>query len=75
MAEEKEKQEPEAGAPKDDLGADLAGLGGEDDLMDLFSEEDTINEELALLTADLPDVQMSDVLAQVRDVQSILNRR
>ena len=46
-----------------------------DDLMDLFTEEDEVNEELAAMTAGLDEVDMGDLLAQVRDIRRILDRR
>ena len=75
---EKDPKEKDEGKPKSKLGkapdtSDL--LGGDDDLMDLFGDADEVNEELAALTAGLDDVPMGDLLAQVRDVRSILAKR
>ena len=55
-------EEPEA--DEDDLG---------DDLMDLFVEDDTSNEEMARLLAMLDDVEIDDLSNQVRDVRGILD--
>lgn len=76
MADKKDKPEPaEVSAPKQEDGSSKAGLDADDDLMDLFTEEDQVNEELALLAGVLDDVPMSDLLVQLRDVRSILDQR
>ena len=80
MAEEptKEKTEDAAGndKPEESKKAGAGDLfGGDDDLMDLFEEDDEINEELAALTAGLEDVAIGDLLAQVKDIRAILDRR
>ena len=80
MAEEnpKEKTEDAAGKaePKKLMKTSASDLlGDDDDLMDLFGDADEVNEELAALTAGLDDVPMGDLLAQVRDVRSILAKR
>ena len=80
MAEEptKAKTEDAAGNDKPEeskkAGAGVL-FGGEHDLMDLFEEDDEINEELAALTAGLEDVAIGDLLAQVKDIRAILDRR
>ena len=48
---------------------------GADDLMDLFEEEESVNEELMLLCSTLGDVDIRDLLDQVREVQEIVNER
>ena len=81
MAEENPKEktgnapeEPQPkGAAKETDTSDL--LSGDDDLMDLFDDTEEVNEELALLTAGLDDVDIGDLLAQVRDIRGILDRR
>ena len=80
MAEEdpKEKTEDAAGKsePKKAMKTSASDLlGDDDDLMDLFGDADEVNEELAALTAGLDDIDMGDLLAQVRDVRSILAKR
>ena len=55
----------------------LSGLldDGGGDLMDLFADDEvTIDESLALLTASLSDVNIGDLMEQVRDIQSILDQ-
>ena len=50
------------------------GLG--DDLMDLFgSEAEIVDPTLALLTASLDEVDMEELLEQVREIQDIINQR
>ena len=50
----------------DDLGIDLE---------ELFSDDDEVSDEaLHLLAQDLPDVQISDLLSQVRELQSLIRR-
>ena len=76
MADNKDKPEPaEASAPKQEDGSSKSGLDAGDDLMDLFADDEEVNEELALLAPVLDDVRMSDLLEQVRDVRSILDQR
>ncbi len=58
---------------KDGGNSDL--LGSDDDLMDLFEEDDEANEELGMLTASLDEVDMGELLVQVRDIRAILDRR
>ena len=43
--------------------------------MDLFDEDDEANEELGMLTASLDEVDMGELLVQVRDIRAILDRR
>ena len=71
MPEADPKEKTEEATKKIDA-SDL--LGGDDDLMDLFDDVDEVNEELALLTAGLDDVDIGDLLAQVRDIRGILDR-
>ncbi len=75
-ADPKEKTgeaEPKGEAKKKTDSSDL--LGDDDDLMDLFDDDDSTDEELSLLAASLEDVPMTDLIAQVRDIQVILSNR
>jgi hypothetical protein len=66
MAEEKAPQAEGKGGI-DDLG---------DDLLDLFtSEAEVTDPTLALLTASLDDVDINDLLEQVREIQDIMDQR
>jgi hypothetical protein len=60
--------------------ATMDGLAdGEDDdlggVMSLFTEEDTVDETLALITASLDDIEVLDLLEQVREIQDIIDER
>jgi ribosomal protein L12E/L44/L45/RPP1/RPP2 len=46
-----------------------------DDLFDLFTDEDEIDEGLLLLAASLDGVDINDLLEQVRDLQDIMDGR
>ena len=46
-----------------------------DDLFDLFTDDDEIDETLMLLTASLDDVDINDLLEQVREIQDIMDER
>lgn len=46
-----------------------------DDLFDLFTDDDEIDEALLLLAASLDDVDINDLLEQVRDIQNIMAER
>ena len=75
---EKDPKEKDEGKPKSKLGkapdtSDL--LGGDDDLMDLFGDADEVNEELAAITAGLDDIDMADLVAQVRDIRAVLGKQ
>ena len=72
MAEPDPKTKTEDAA-KDSGNGDL--LGSDDDLMDLFEDDDDVNEELGMLTEGLDEVDMGELLAQVRDIRGILDRR
>lgn len=62
------------GKPKEEGLSGLLDDGG-GDLMDLFAEDEvTIDESLALLTASLSDVNIGDLMEQVRDIRSILDQ-
>jgi len=68
MAEEK-KAEAKGGQS-----SDLGNLG--DDLLDLFtSEAEVVDPTLAMLTASLEDVDIDDLLEQVREIQDIMDQR
>ena len=76
--EPKEKTDDAAGKAKPKKATAISArdlLGDDDDLMDLFGDADDVNEELAALTDSLEDVDMGDLLAQVRDIQGILSKR
>ena len=80
MAKEdpKEKTEDAAGEaePKKAKKLDTSDLlGDDDDLMDLFGDADAVNEELAALTDGLDEIDMADLLAQVRDIRAVLGKR
>lgn len=69
MAEEKK---PEAQAEKQPTDTD----GLDDDLLDLFtSEAEVVDPTLALLTASLDEVDINDLLEQVREIQDIMDQR
>ena len=75
---EKDPKEKDEGKPKSKLGkapdtSDL--LGGDDDLMDLFGDADEVNEELAAITAGLDDIDMADLVAQIRDIRAVLAKK
>ena len=66
--EKKEDQVEEKEAAQED------GLG--DDLMDLFgSEAEVVDPTLAILTASLDEVDIDDLLEQVREIQDIIDQR
>jgi hypothetical protein len=80
MAEEAKAEEavaeaaPAEVAPAEEKKADDGGLGA--DLMDLFEDESEIGDQtLALLTATLDDIDMSDLMEQVREIQDIMDQR
>ena len=76
--EPKEKTEDAAGKaqPKKAMKTDTSDLlGGDDDLMDVFGDADEVNEELAALTAGLDDVDINDLVAQVREIRGVLDQR
>ena len=66
--ENKKAEQAEEPAPeKESLG---------DDLLDLFtSEAEVIDPTLAILTASLDDVDIDDLLEQVREIQDIIDQR
>ena len=75
---EKDPKEKDEGKPKSKLTkapdtSDL--LGGDDDLMDLFGDADEVNEELAAITAGLDDIDMADLVAQIRDIRAVLAKK
>ena len=61
------KAEPDKASDDDD---DL-----EADILDLFTDDDGINEELSNITSGLDDVDINDLLEQVRDLGNIIGRR
>jgi hypothetical protein len=68
LAEEKKGEQPAGKATEVD------GLG--DDLLDLFKNEaEVVDPTLALLTASLEDVDINDLLEQVREIQDIMDQR
>ncbi len=76
--ESEEKTEDAAGKaePKKAIKTDASDLlGDDDDLMDLFVDADEVNEELAVLTAGLDDVDLNDLVAQVREIRGVLDQR
>ena len=77
--ESEEKTEDAAGKaePKKAIKTDASDLLGDDadDLMDLFVDADEVNEELAALTAGLDDVDINDLVAQVREIRGVLDQR
>ena len=81
MAEEEKKDEQKeegaakAEAPVAEAEKPSGGLDLGDDLFDLFTDDDTIDESLLLLTASLDDVDINDLLEQVRELQDIMNER
>ena len=77
-----------AGAEDDDpLGDDSAGSEGDgsatakdndplgDDLMDLFTSEEAVDDDLGALTKDLEEVDMADLVVLVREVSASLKER
>ena len=76
MAENKteEKKEDQVEEKADEKAGAADGLG--DDLMDLFgSEAEVVDPTLAMLTASLDEVDLEDLLEQVREIQDIINQR
>ncbi|MCH7981701.1 MAG: hypothetical protein J4N31_03545 [Chloroflexi bacterium] len=71
--EEKTEDKPKSKLAKGPDTSDL--LGDDEDLMDLFSDAEDINEELAAITAGLPDIDMAELVAQARDIHEILAKR
>jgi hypothetical protein len=77
--------EPEAEAPVEDAPAEAApapkakatsmadDLG--DDLMDLFTEDEIIDPTLGIMTATLDEVDIFELLEQVREIQDIMDER
>ena len=51
-------------------------MGGDsDDLMDLFDDDEVVSDEaLAALTASLSEVNINELMEQVRDIQSIVDQ-
>jgi hypothetical protein len=80
-AEEKTEAAPAEAAPAEAApppaeakkSGDSLDMG--DDLFDLFTDDDEIDEALALLAASLDDVDINDLLEQVRDIQNIMDER
>ena len=55
-------------------GGGLLGAGG-DDLMDLFEEDEVVADAaLAALVASLSDININELMEQVRDIQSIVDQ-
>ena len=81
MAKEEPKEKTEDAAagkaqPKKAMKTDTSDLlGDDDDLMDLFGDVDEVNEELASLTVGLDDVDINDLVAQVREIRGVLDQR
>ncbi len=53
-----------------DLGDDVDA-----DILDLFTDDDVIDEQLSNITSGLDDVDINDLLAQVRDMANMIGRR
>ena len=73
-----EKQEPQATeeeAPEEEAASKSAASDLGDELMDLFSEDEETNEELLILTRGLPEVEMSDLIGQLREVGDLVRQR
>ena len=51
------------------------GLGLDDDLLDIFTGDDGIDEDLRILTEGLPRVSMSELLSHVREIRSLVHER
>ena len=71
--EEKNEDKPASKLGKSFDTSDL--LGDDEDLMDLFGDADDVNEELAAITAGLPEIDMAELVAQARDIHEILAKR
>ena len=68
-----EETESKKGA-KDGKSSDL--FGGDDDLMDVFTNDrEEVNEELIALTVGLDDIAIADLLTQAQDIRGILRER
>ena len=71
MAEEEKTEE----APVAEETKEESEFGG-DDLMDLFEDaSEVVDETLALLTSTLDDIDMGDLMEQVREIQDIMDQR
>jgi hypothetical protein len=80
MAEEEKAEDGAVAeqAPAEDAPAEEAQPASEfgDDLMDLFGDESEVGDQtLALLTATLDDIDMGDLMEQVREIQDIMDQR
>jgi hypothetical protein len=76
MAEEAktEAAAPEAAAPEAAPAKPESEFG--DDLMNLFGDESEVGDEaLAALTSTLDEIDMKDLMEQVRDIQQIMDQR
>lgn len=74
MAEEEKVAEPAAEAPVEEAPKAESEFG--DDLMDLFgAESEVVDETLAMLTAGLDEIDITDLMEQVRDIQEIMDQR
>ncbi|MDA0799622.1 MAG: hypothetical protein O2826_10595 [Chloroflexi bacterium] len=74
MAEEEKVEEKAAEAPVEEAPKPESEFG--DDLMDLFgAESDVVDETLAMLTASLDEIDITDLMEQVRDIQQIMDQR
>lgn len=75
MAEEEKVEEATAVAPVEEEAPKAESEFG-DDLMDLFgAESEVVDETLAMLTAGLDEIDISDLMEQVRDLQQIMDQR
>ncbi len=63
-------------AGEGDAEGDADSQGGDsDDLMDLFDTDDVVvDEALAMLVASLSDIDINELMEQVRDIQEIVRQ-
>lgn len=75
MAEEEKEAGAVAEEKAEEKTEESSEFGG-DDLMDLFEDESEFTDEtLALLTSTLDDIDMGDLMEQVREIQDIMDQR